>query len=82
MDNGSLNDTRNTLPTNISACCARMLGKSNLVMCHTEISFCRWLIPVGDEKLCLHPSNREIAQGILPAGWATSAPGICCPNIC
>jgi NADH pyrophosphatase NudC (nudix superfamily) len=59
------------------ACCARMLGKSNMVLCHTEIHSCHWHIPIDDGQLCAHPSSQQIVHGILPTGWSAPATDIC-----
>lgn len=58
--------------SNISACRARILGKSKLVECQTRVSTCQWQVTFGDGQLCGHPSNKEIAKGILLMGWSPS----------
>jgi hypothetical protein len=70
-------DTRSKQATGISACCARMLGKSNLAACHTDIHLCHWRFPANNMQFCAHPSNRQIAEGIMPTGWSISDPNIC-----
>jgi hypothetical protein len=82
MDNNPISDTWNKPETSIVDCHALILGKSNLVMCHTKRSSCPWRVRFDSEKLCLHPSNREIAQGILPRSLPSLAPNTSSPNIC
>ena len=55
--------------TGVTACRARRLGESNLVLCQTGVDSCRWRIMFGEGQLCGHTSNQMIVRGALAAGW-------------
>ena len=49
----------------LTSCRAKVIGKSSLVACLTEIHTCCCRFPIGTGKFCAHPLNSMIAQSEL-----------------